>query len=630
MFDLVWLIPAFPLAGFLLLALSSRRIDRTPAAVIGVGSTALSAGVAIALGITFLRNPPADNAYTQVLGSWMQAGSFASAFSLRLDALSVVMVLVVTVVAFLIHLYSAEYMADDKSYARFFAYMNLFLASMLILVLADNLLFLYLGWEGVGLCSYLLIGFWYEDRENAQAAVKAFLVTRIGDVGMAVGLFLLFFSLGSLQIQDLMLRASEQWAVGSPIAIVAAALLLCGALGKSAQLPLQTWLPDAMAGPTPVSALIHAATMVTAGVYLIARTHVLFTLAPQVQFAVAVIGAATLLIGACSALTQFDIKRVLAYSTISQIGYMFLALGVGAWSAGIFHFATHAFFKSLLFLGAGAVLYSAGHERNMMKLGGLRKDLPVTFWTFLIGASSLAAIPVITGGFSSKEMILSAAWSSPIGSRWLWLAGFVGAIITGIYAFRMVILTFLGHAKTPVTHRPGPVMAIPLIVLAAGSIAVGYVDTPVILGDIHRLSDFLESTLPLLNREHIGVSTEAGLEVAGALACLVGIFVAIMIYHVRPGAARKIAEMGPSGALHRFWFAGWGFDYVYDRTLVRPFMYIAGLNRNDVVDLLYQAIAWLNREAHYGLSSTQTGRIWQYASGIVLGIIIAVSIVVFS
>ncbi len=630
MLDMVWLIPALPLAGFLVLALSSRRIGRTAAAIIGVGSSALSAGLAVPLGISFLRNPPSDNAFTQVLGSWIRVGSFAPEFTLRLDALSVTMVLVVTVVAFFIHLYSAEFMADDKSYARFFAYMNLFLASMLILLLADNLLFLYLGWEGVGLCSYLLIGFWYEERENARAAIKAFLVTRIGDVGMAVGLFLLFFSLGSLQIQEVMQRASQQWMVGSPIAIAAAALLLSGALGKSAQLPLQTWLPDAMAGPTPVSALIHAATMVTAGVYLIARTHVLFTLAPPVQFAVAVIGASTLLIAGCSALTQWDIKRVLAYSTISQIGYMFLALGVGAWSAGIFHFASHAFFKSLLFLGAGAILYSAGHERNMMKLGGLRKKLPVTFWTFLIGASSLAAVPLITGGFYSKEMILGATWSSPLGSKWLWFAGFLGTIITGIYAFRMVILTFFGRVKTSVTRKPGLVMAIPLVVLAVGSIGVGFLQMPENLGGNSMVSTFLKSVLPPLPEKHTGISAEAALEIVEAVGCLAGIFIAILIYYVRPSTAENITEHSLTGALHRFWFAGWGFDYLYDRVLVRPFVHIAQLNRNDVVDLIYQAIAWLNREAHYGLSFTQTGRLWQYAAGIVLGIIIAVSIVVFS
>ena len=313
------------------------------------------------------------------------------------------MILVVTFVGFWIHLYSAEFMRHDEGYSRFFAYMNLFVASMLTLLLADNLLLLYLGWEGVGLCSYLLIGFWYRDPANGAAARKAFIVTRVGDTAMLLGLFLLFTSLGTLQIQDLMHRASEQWAVGSALAVAAALLLLGGAVGKSAQLPLQVWLPDAMAGPTPTSALIHAATMVTAGVYLIARTHVLFALAPAAQFAVAVVGAATLVLAGCSALTQHDIKRVLAYSTVSQIGYMFLALGVGAWSAAIFHFVTHAFFKALLFLAAGVIIEALHDEHSIFRMGGLRKELPVAFWTFLIGGCSLAGLPFITAGFLQQR-----------------------------------------------------------------------------------------------------------------------------------------------------------------------------------------------------------------------------------
>jgi NADH-quinone oxidoreductase subunit L len=314
------------------------------------------------------------------------------------------MMLVVAFVSFLIHLYSAEFMSTDEGYSRYFAYMNLFVASMLMLVLADNLLFLYLGWEGVGLCSYLLIGFWYRDPANGLAARKAFVVTRVGDTAMAIGLFVLFTNLGTLEIQPLMQQAVAHWPVGSALPIAAASPLLGGALGKSAQLPLQTWLPDAMAGPTPVSALIHAATMVTAGVYLIARTHVLYDLAPPVHTAVAVIGGLTLLLAGFSALNQTDLKRILAYSTISQIGYMFLALGVGAWSAAIFHFMTHAFFKALLFLSAGVVVQRLGEEHDIFKMGGLRERLPLAFWTFLIGSISLAALPLIDAGFYSKDL----------------------------------------------------------------------------------------------------------------------------------------------------------------------------------------------------------------------------------
>ena len=356
MLELLWLVPAIPFASALLLAVL--RFSRKAVAWIAVGSIAASSIVSLLVTVSYLLAPAATNSYTQVLWRWFDVGGLRPDIALYLDPISLIMVVVVAFVSFLIHLYSTEFMIEDEGYARFFAYMNLFVASMLTLLLADNLLLLYLGWEGVGLCSYLLIGFWYRDAENGRAGRKAFIVTRVGDTAFVIGVFLLFHELGTLNIQELMQRASQHWPIGSAAATTAALLLLGGAVGKSAQLPLQTWLPDAMAGPTPVSALIHAATMVTAGVYLIARTHILFSLAPQAQCAVAIIGAATLLMAGFSALTQWDLKRVLAYSTISQIGYMFLALGVGAWPAAIFHFMTHAFFKALLFLGGGIVIQS--------------------------------------------------------------------------------------------------------------------------------------------------------------------------------------------------------------------------------------------------------------------------------
>src|SRR5277367_1171500 len=396
MLHFLWIVVALPFASAAVLALFGSRLSHRVVAFLGAGSIGLAAVVSILISISFLSSPPPANAYTQHLWTWMSTGGFQPEIAFYLDPVSLLMLLVVTFVSFLIHLYSAEYMHDDEGYARFFAYMNLFVASMITLILANNLLLLYLGWEGVGLCSFLLIGFWYQEPANVRAAGKAFIVTRFGDTAFAVGLFLLFTRLGTLDIQELMHRASEHWAIGSGAAIAAAALLLGGAVGKSAQLPLQTWLPDAMAGPTPTSALIHAATMVTAGVYLIARTHVLFTLAPVVQFAVAIIGAATMLLSAFSALAQRDMKRVLAYSTISQIGYMFLALGLGAWSAAMFHFMTHAFFKALLFLAAGVVIHAVHHEQDMFKMGGLRAELPVVFWSFLIGGSALAGLPLLT------------------------------------------------------------------------------------------------------------------------------------------------------------------------------------------------------------------------------------------
>ena len=356
MLHLLWLIPALPFAGFLVIVLFGRRVSDRNSAFVGSAAVGLAMLFSLLTAIAFVGAPSAGFRYSQTLLTWFRVGDFHPTIGLCLDGLSLVMIIVVTIVAFLIHLYSVAATRGDEGYRRFFAYMNLFVGSMLTLVLADNLLLLYLGWEGVGLCSYLLIGFWYRDPANGRAAIKAFVVTRVGDTSLAIGLFLLFSSLGTLQIQDLVQKAIASWPPGSALPVAVAALLLGGALGKSAQLPLQTWLPDAMAGPTPVSALIHAATMVTAGVYLIARMEGLFALAPVIQFAVALIGALTLLMAGASALTQKDIKRVLAYSTMSQVGYMFLALGVGAWTAAIFHFMTHAFFKALLFLSAGVII----------------------------------------------------------------------------------------------------------------------------------------------------------------------------------------------------------------------------------------------------------------------------------
>ena len=471
MLHLLWFIPAIPFVSALLLALLGRRMSQRMVSIAGVGSIGLSALISLAIVPAFLSS---GTPCRQVLWTWMNVAGFRPEIAFYLDSLSLLMIVVVTFVSFLIHLYSAAFMEEDEGYARFFAYMNLFVASMVVLVLADNLLLLYLGWEGVGLCSYLLIGFWYEDPVNGLAARKAFIVTRAGDTAMIVGLFILFHSLGTLQIQDLMHLASAQWQAGSPYATAAAALLLGGAVGKSAQLPLQTWLPDAMAGPTPTSALIHAATMVTAGVYLIARTHVLFSLAPDVQFAVAVIGAATLVVAGCSALTQSDIKRILAYSTVSQIGYMFLALGVGSWAAAMFHFMTHAFFKALLFLASGIVIEALHHEHDIFRMGGLRKELPIAFWMFLIGGCSLAGLPLVTAGYFSKDFLLWGAWTSPQGNPAFWTLGIVGVLLTGLYTFRLIFVVFFGTNHTPVTHRPHYRIIVPVIVLAALSIVGGW------------------------------------------------------------------------------------------------------------------------------------------------------------
>ena len=628
MLDLLWFIPVLPFAGFAVLAIFGRRLSATGVALVGVGSIGLSCIFAALVTAAFLANPPAGQHYTQMLWTWMQVEGFTPGIAFYIDALSLVMVLVVTVVGFLIHLYSVEFMREEEGYSRFFAYLNLFVGSMLTLVLADNLVLLYLGWEGVGLCSYLLIGFWYKDPANARAARKAFIVTRIGDAAFAVGLFLLFNNLGTLHIQDLMQRALQHWPAGSTLAITASALLLGGAVGKSAQLPLQTWLPDAMAGPTPVSALIHAATMVTAGVYLIARTNILFSLAPPVQLAVAIIGAATLLLAACSALTQQDIKRVLAYSTISQIGYMFLGLGVGASAAAIYHLLTHAFFKALLFLAAGTVILALHHEHDLFKMGGLRKALPLTFWVFLVGAWALAGLPP-AGGFASKGLILSAAWASPLGHGGIWAAGLAGVFVTSIYTFRLFFLVFYGPQQQPIAKRPGIPMSLPLVILALLTLGAAALNWPPGWGGAAFLTDFLQTALPTSV-----IHTEPGghgpwQEVLYICVSLAGIPIA---WAMTIGAAtyfQHFTNLAPVALLRRFWFAGWGFDWLYDWLLVKPFVLLARVNQSDFIDLFYRALAGLAEVFSRLLKLTQTGYLRWYTLGLVLGAILILALVLF-
>ncbi len=627
MLALLWLVPFIPFLSFLILGPIGPYLPRRIVAWLGVGSIGVSAVISLLICASFLFAPPSGSVFVQTLWTWIGVGNFAPAVAFRLDSLSLVMMLVVTFVGFFIHLYSAEYMEGGEGYSRFFAYMNLFVGSMLVLVLANNLLLLYLGWEGVGLCSYLLIGFWYKDPANGYAARKAFIVTRVGDTAFAIGLFLLFANLGTFNIDELMRQASLQWQVGTTLPVIASLLLLGGAVGKSAQLPLQTWLPDAMAGPTPTSALIHAATMVTAGVYLIARTHVLFQLAPAVMLVVAIIGAATLLLAGFSALTQWDIKRVLAYSTISQIGYMFLALGVGAWSAAILHFMVHAFFKALLFMAAGVVILGLEEEHNMFKMGGLRRQVPLTFWTFLIGSLSLAALPLVTAGFYSKDLILFDAFSSPGGSPWLWAAGLAGAFLTSIYTFRMVFLTFFGEAKSHLERKPGWRLEVPLVVLAVLSVVGGLVELPPSLGDHPFFSNFLSSVLPP-SAAVTGAPSELALEFVAGIVSLFGIYLAYLFFLRRPQASAQVSRSPVGSALHRFWFSGWGFDWIYDRVFVWPIVWLAHVNKEDVADLIYDGIAAAATFFHGLLSRTQTGKVRHYAIGIAIGAIIIIGLVV--
>jgi NADH-quinone oxidoreductase subunit L len=600
-------VPLIPLLGFLVLVLAGERLSKPIIPWIGVGSVAISALLAALIGFEYLNGsmPP----YRLVLGSWMAIDDLSVPFGFYLDALSMTMLFVVTGVGFLIHVYSAEFMESDPGYARFFAYMNLFVSAMLVLVLADNLVLLYLGWEGVGLGSYLLIGFWYEDPDNGYAARKAFVMTRIGDTAMALGLFLLFTQLHTFDIQSLLLRAANQWTPGTLLPVVSATLLLGGAVGKSAQLPLQTWLPDAMAGPTPVSALIHAATMVTAGVYLIARTHPLFLLAPTVQLAVAVIGTITLLIAGCSALVQTDIKRILAYSTISQIGYMFLALGVGAWSSAIFHLLTHAFFKALLFLAAGAVIFCFHHEHNIFKMGGLRKAMPLTFWSFMIGGAALAALPFTSGYYSKHEILLAAFEASPI----LWAAGCLGALITGIYSFRLIFVVFFGAQSQAVAKGPGWRMSVPLLLLAGLALFGGMLQTP--LDSVFPALFDQENNQPFNLVSAITVATP-----------ILGLLIAVLFYLTGTFSAQRLSNAGLARTLRQFFLSGWGMDALYDTLWVRPFITISTMNKNDVVDGLYVGVVWLSRRLHRMASATQTGRVRWYAASMAFGTVFIIAI----
>jgi NADH-quinone oxidoreductase subunit L len=605
MIELLGWVPLFPLLGFLILVLAGGRLSKPRVAWVGVGSVAVAAVLVAVIGAGFLNGTLQPQRLP--LGSGMAIDALSIPFGFYLDALSMTMLFVVTGVGLLIHLYAAGFMESDAGYARFFAYMNLFVAAMLVLVLADNLVLLYLGWEGVGLGSYLLIGFWYQDPANGHAARKAFVMTRIGDTALLLGLLLLFTHLHTFDIQFLMFLASSQWPPGSLLPVVSAALLLGGALGKSAQLPLQTWLPDAMAGPTPVSALIHAATMVTAGVYLIARTHALFIIAPPVQFAVAVIGAATLLMAGCSALVQTDIKRILAYSTISQIGYMFLALGVGAWPAAIFHLLTHAFFKALLFLAAGAVIFCFHHEHTIFKMGGLRKSLPLAFWSFMIGGAALSALP-FTSGFYSKHEILSAVY---VVSPMLWTAGCLGAVVTGVYSFRLVFVVFFGVPSRDVDREIGPRMSIPLLLLAVLALFGGLLRMP------------LDSVFPALSSpDH----EPAVVSVVTIAAPLVGVLIAVPFYLTGDFSARRLAGYGWAAQIRQFLLGGWGMDSLYGNLLIRPFNALAQWNKNDAVDGLYAAIAWLGRRLHAAAGASQTGRVRWYAASMALGTAVVIAL----
>ena len=614
--NLLFLTFLFPLLGWFVLAFSRGRFSENTAAIIGVGSVGLSALTAAWIIWQFNVAPPLGGVYTQLLWQWMSVDGFAPSFTLYLDGLSLTMLGVVTGVGFLIHLFASWYMRGEEGYSRFFAYTNLFIFSMLLLVLGDNLLFLYFGWEGVGLCSYLLIGFYYSNPNNGNAALKAFVVTRIGDVFMAIGLFILFLNLGTLNIQELMLLAPQKYVSGDSWLWIATLMLLGGAVGKSAQLPLQTWLADAMAGPTPVSALIHAATMVTAGVYLIARTHGLFILTPGVLELVGIVGGATLVLAGFAALVQTDIKRILAYSTMSQIGYMFLALGVGAWDAAIFHLMTHAFFKALLFLASGAVINACHHEQNIFKMGGLWKKLPLAYASFIVGGSALAALPLITAGFYSKDEILWEAFAS--GHQWLLYAGLTGAFLTSIYTFRLIFIAFHGEQKTEAHAGHGIAHWLPLVTLIVLSTFIGALISPPLAGVLPQ------------SVGHAGGEAKHGLEIASGAIALAGILLAALLFLGQRRLVGAVAQSGPGRFLGAWWFAAWGFDWLYDKLFVRPYLLTCRLLGRDPIDASIGVVPRLARGGHELLSRSETGQLRWYAVSLVGGAVLVLAAVLLA
>jgi len=605
MTDLLILIPLFPLLSALLLISApafSLSFPKPLVTCIAVGSVAASAVCVAAL--QWQLNDQSQYLVQATFANWMQVGQFDIGFGFYLDALSLVMISIVTGVGLLIHIYSVGFMAEDADYQRFFAYLNLFVGAMLTLVLADNLILLYLGWEGVGLCSYLLIGFWYRDTKNTLAANKAFIITRIGDTGLALGLFLLFSTLGTLDIQSMQQHAQLHWQTGDVMANVCCLLLLSGAVGKSGQLPLQTWLPDAMAGPTPVSALIHAATMVTAGVYLIARCHQLFELSPLAMQCVAGIGAVTLLIAATAALAQDYIKRILAYSTISQIGYMFLALGVGAWSAAIFHLIAHAFFKALLFLSAGALIHSMRHQHNIFRMGGLANKLPLVCLCFLIGCSALAGLPLLSG-FFSKEMILGRLLEQQ--QTVLWAIALGGAFITAFYSFRLFFVVFLGRVTQLPNRQPTTTMLAPLVILAILAVFGGLLP---------------KGLMVLFSSDPIEVHSFLVLLITIAVPVSAVIFAWRQFKHGVFGAAPTSPVLQ---SLHRFLYAGWYFDAFYQTILIQPFISLTRLNRNDIIDSLSRGLIHGSAVLHSFFSQFQNGQLRRYNASLVLFSIVAMT-----
>jgi len=661
--EFIWLIPLFPMVGALINGLLGKRLPKSLVHWIACGSVFLSFAVSV-WGFATLRALPAtERVLTQTLFEWIAAGSVKIDLSYLLDPLSCVMILVVTGVGFLIHVYSVGYMHHDPGYARFFAYLNLFSFAMLTLVLGSNFLVMFVGWEGVGLCSYLLIGFWFEDAAKAAAGMKAFIVNRIGDFGFLLAMFLIFMEFGTLDFRTVMAQAPATLALGGALVTAITLLLFVGATGKSAQIPLYVWLPDAMAGPTPVSALIHAATMVTAGVYMIGRSNALFSLAPTTMAVVATIGAVTAIFAGTIAITQNDIKRVLAYSTVSQLGYMFIAMGVGAYVAGIFHLMTHAFFKACLFLGSGSVIHGMGGEQDMRKMGGLRSHMPHTFWTFLVATVAIAGVPPLAG-FFSKDEILWKAWEH--GFKFQWFLGFAAAGITAFYMFRLVFMTFFGkerfdHHEVHVHESPWS-MTGPLWILALLSVVGGLVGVPAALKGANHFHHWLAPVLDPGSGAHAAVREAAQLAGSGGLGAtaawasetaghgaeaaaahhdpaeyvlmflsvayaLLGILVSYLLYLVRPDIPKAVAERFK--AVYELLLNKYYVDEIYQAVFIDTCLALAtffwAFWDVVVIDGLVNGTGYVVRTVGGGMRQLQTGRVQGYALTILFGAVVLVA-----
>jgi NADH-quinone oxidoreductase subunit L len=630
MLDYVGLIPLFPAIGFAVNLFFGRRISKGAVGFIACAAIGLSFLVSLAVFSALLKLPAADRSVQKIIYPWILSGEFQANIGFLADPLSLVMMLVVSGVSLVIHVYSVGYMHDDPDYPRYFTYLNLFVFFMLILVAANNFLLMFVGWEGVGLCSYFLIGFWYEKKSASDAGKKAFIVNRIGDFGFLLAIFLIFVTFGTIDFTRVFAAAPGKLEAGSTLVTLITLLLFMGATGKSAQIPLYTWLPDAMEGPTPVSALIHAATMVTAGVYMVARCNVLFILAPTSILIVAIIGAATAIFAASIGLAQNDIKRVLAYSTISQLGYMFLACGVGAFTAGIFHLMTHAFFKALLFLGAGSVMHAMAGELDMRKMGALKPHMPRTYWTFLIATLAIAGIFPFAGFFSKDEILWKALTQ---GGVVFWLIGAVAAFMTATYMFRAVFMTFHGSSRVDphVAHHlhesPG-MMTVPLMILAVLSVVGGFIGFPIVEG-WNKFNEFLAPVFAKgapAEAAHHAVSFEVAMMLVSMAIAGLGILLAFKMYIKNPRLPDQMVERYPtpySLIANKYWVDEI-YDWVFVGPLIRFSVFLWRIIDDILVDGTVNGVAAVARGGSEVFKRLQTGNIQGYGLSILVGVVFLV------